>query len=114
MRKNIDANWTQYWPEPPFPAFPSGHSTQGAAMATVLTNMYGDNFSFIDDTHKGLFLPPYTTTLNTRSFTSIWASAEECAYSRFLGGIHTQQDNDTGIAEGIKIGGNINKLAWKK
>jgi hypothetical protein len=114
VRKNIDAAWYQYWPEPPFPAYPSGHSTQGAAMATVLTDMFGDNFGFIDNTHNGLFLPPYTTTLTTRSFNSIWASAQECAYSRFLGGIHTQQDNDTGIAEGTKIGGNINKLAWVK
>jgi hypothetical protein len=114
VRKNIDANWTQYWPEPPFPAFPSGHSTQGAAMATVLTDLYGDNFSFTDNTHMGLFLPPYTTALTTRTFTNIWASAEECAYSRFLGGIHTQQDNDTGIAEGTKIGANINNLVWKK
>jgi hypothetical protein len=114
VRKNIDATWTQYWPEPPFPAYPSGHSTQGAAMATVLTDMYGDNFSFTDNTHMGLFLPPYTTTLTTRNYNSIWASAEECAYSRFLGGIHTQQDNDTGMVEGTKIGGNINNLDWVK
>src|SRR5215217_5937949 len=46
VRANINPAWTQYWPEPPFPAFPSGHSTQSAAAAIVLAGMYGDNFSF--------------------------------------------------------------------
>ncbi len=114
VRKNIDRDWVQYWPEPPFPAFPSGHSTQAAAMATVLTNAFGNNFSFVDNTHQGLFLFPYTDYLTTRTFNSFWQSAEECAYSRFLGGIHTQQDNEKGIAQGTIIGENINNLHWNK
>ena len=114
VRKNIDPDWVQYWPEPPFPSFPSGHSTQGAAMAAVLTSAFGNNFSFVDNTHQGLFLFPYTAYLTTRSFNSFWQSAEECAYSRFLGGIHTQQDNEKGMAQGTLIGENINNLHWNK
>lgn len=111
---NIDPTWIPYWPEPPFPAFPSGHSTQSAATATVLADLYGDNFSFTDNTNDGLLLPPFDQPLKPRSFTSFWATAEEAAYSRILGGIHTQQDNEVGLGEGKKIGQNINALGWKK
>jgi hypothetical protein len=116
VRATIDANWRQYWPEPPFPAFPSGHSTQGAAAATVLADVFGNNFSFIDNSHTGESRTvPAPVQLNfTRNFTSFWAMAEECAYSRFLGGIHTNQDNQVGLDQGKLIGQNVNKLNWRK
>jgi hypothetical protein len=118
VTKYIDSEWSQFWPEPPFPAFPSGHSIQSAAAATVLTNLYGDSFSFTDDAHKGHRRYDDLRFLNlkypARAFESFWDAANECAYSRFLGGIHTQQDNDVGTAEGIRIGNNINALSWRK
>jgi hypothetical protein len=40
--------------------------------------------------------------------------AVECAYSRFLGGIDTTQDNQVGLDEGKLIGQNVNKLNWRK
>ena len=43
--QHIDQRWESFWPDPPFPAFPSGHAIQAAAAATVLTDLYGDNFS---------------------------------------------------------------------
>ncbi len=116
VRANIDATWTQYWPEPPFPAFPSGHSTQGAAAAIVLTDVFGDNFSFTDNSHTGESRSvPVGVQLNfIRSFNNFWDMAVECAYSRFLGGIHTTQDNQVGLDEGKLIGQNVNKLNWRK
>lgn len=111
----IDASWVQFWPEPPFPAFTSGHATQGSAAATILTALYGDNFKFTDNTYEGR---PKNTLRNVeyknRSFNSFQEFAEECAYSRLLGGIHTRQDNEVGMAEGRKIAANVNALFWKK
>ncbi|MEZ0486798.1 vanadium-dependent haloperoxidase [Fibrella aquatica] len=115
VRANIDPNWTQFWPEPPFPAFYSGHSVQSAATATVLADLYGARFLFVDNTHEGRprdsfrgidYLP--------RSFSSFWATAEEAALSRFYGGIHTEQDNQIGLAEGKKVGQHINALSWQR
>jgi hypothetical protein len=118
VRSYIDSDWVQFWPEPPFPAFPSGHSTQAAASATVLTSLFGEPFSFTDDSHKGhrryddlRFLD---LTYPSRSFNSFWDAARECAYSRFLGGIHTQQDNEKGMEQGRVIGENVNALRWIK
>ena len=115
VRANINIAWTPYWPEPPFPAFPSGHSTQGAATAVVLTDMYGATVKFVDDSHVGRAKDVIRNVeFKARSFNSFWETAEESAWSRFLGGIHTQQDNETGLAEGKKIGANVNGLKWKK
>jgi hypothetical protein len=111
---NIDTLWDLYWPEPPFPAFYSGHAGQASAAATVLTDLYGENFKFTDDSHIGR--PKDTERLieyKARSFTSFRAAAEESANSRLYGGIHTRQDNEVGLAEGQKVGSNINSLSWK-
>ena len=118
IKKYVDSNWVQFWPEPPFPAFPSGHSIQSAAAATVLTDLFGEPFSFTDDSHEGYRRYDDVRFLDlrypARNFSSIWEAANECAYSRFLGGIHTQQDNDVGQQEGRKVGNNINALHWTK
>lgn len=114
----IDSLWVQFWPEPPFPAFPSGHSIQSAAAATVLTDLFGEPFSFTDDSNAGhrRYDDVRFSELRypARRFSSIWEAANECAYSRFLGGIHTQQDNEVGQREGRKVGENINALQWSR
>ena len=118
VRANIDSTWVQFWPEPPFPAFPSGHSIQSAAAATVLTNVFGDNFAFKDHSlegHRRYDFPGFDgLRYQARSFKSFNEAADECAYSRFLGGIHTQQDNETGTSMGKIVGQNVVSLKWKK
>jgi PAP2 superfamily len=115
INAHIDAAHIMFWPEPPFPAFMSGHATQGGAAAIVLSDLYGFTFKFTDNTHEGR---PINTLRNveykSRSFNSFWEAAEETAYSRFLGGIHANYDNAVGLAEGRKIGQNINALNWRK
>ncbi len=115
IRSTIDGSFMQFFPEPPFPAFYSGHSVQSGAMATVLTALYGTDFKFVDNSHEGRGMDSQLQVLyKNRTYSSFWEAAEEAAYSRFLGGIHTRHDNDTGLAEGRKIGQNVNALKWKK
>lgn len=114
IRTYIQKDWQPFWPEPPFPAFPSGHSTQAAAAATVLADLYGSRFAFTDSTHCGRRPELAGLTYEPRQFPTFWASAVECANSRFYGGIHTDEDNRVGLAEGKKIGRNVNALAWRK
>jgi len=103
INAQISTGWLPFWPEPPFPAFSSGHATQSAAAAEVLTDLYGHAFAFIDNSHAGR---PKDELRNvrfvSRSFNSFWEAAEESAYSRLLGGVHTRQDNETGLREGKK------------
>ena len=115
VRAMVDPAWEPFWPEPPFPAFYSGHSVQAAAATTVLEDLYGTSFRLVDTSHLGR---PRDELRNidykTRTYENFQAIADEAALSRFLGGIHTQQDNETGLAEGRKIGLIINHLIWKK
>jgi len=112
--QHVDQRWESFWPDPPFPAFPSGHAIQAAAAATVLTDLYGDNFSFTDSAHVGRPRDEIRNTdFKARNFNSFWQAAEETAMSRFYGGIHTPQDNARGLEKGRIIGNNVNQLHWK-
>ena len=112
--QHIDQRWESFWPDPPFPAFPSGHAIQAAAAATVLTDLYGDNFGFTDSAHVGRPRDEIRNTdFKARKFNSFWQAAEETAMSRFYGGIHTPQDNARGLEKGKIIGNNVNQLRWK-
>ncbi|MEM7658434.1 MAG: vanadium-dependent haloperoxidase [Bacteroidota bacterium] len=111
----IDQSWESFWPDPPFPAFPSGHAIQAAASATVLTDLFGESFSFIDSAHVGRERDELRDTdFVERPFESFWDFAIETADSRFYGGIHTPQDNVVGLEEGKKIAERVNQLNWRK
>ena len=113
--KYIDEEWESFWPDPPFPAFPSGHAIQAAAAATVLEDSFGKQFHFIDKAHEGRKRDDVRDTdFVSREFNSFWEAAEETADSRFYGGIHTPQDNNVGLEEGVKIAQNIIELDWTK
>ncbi len=114
VTEHIDPMWESFWPDPPFPAFPSGHAIQAAATATVLTELYGNTFAFTDDTHKGRKRDGLRNTdFKPRHYNSFWEVANETADSRFYGGIHTHVDNNAGLEKGKEIGENINHLNWK-
>ncbi|WP_220275328.1 vanadium-dependent haloperoxidase [Emticicia sp. BO119] len=111
---NIATLWDLYWPEPPFPAFYSGHAAQAAAAATVLANIYGTRFQLTDDSHVGRPMDTERVVeYKARKFNSFWQVAIETADSRMYGGIHTCHDNEVGLKEGTKIGNNVNALSWQ-
>jgi hypothetical protein len=115
ISKNIDERWQSFWPDPPFPAFPSGHATQAAATATVMIDLFGPEMTIVDSAHWGRTRDELRNVdFKPRTFTSFWQIAEETANSRFYGGIHCPMDNEVGLAEGSKMGKNVNQLKWKK
>jgi hypothetical protein len=111
---NIATLWDLYWPEPPFPAFYSGHAAQAAATATVLADIYGNRFNLVDDSHVGRPMDTERVVeYKARKFSSFWQVAIETADARMYGGIHTCHDNEVGLKEGTKIGNNVNALSWQ-
>lgn len=97
IRRVIDAKWEPLLITPPFPEYPSGHSTQSGAAATVLAALFGDTFAFRDATHERDNLVP-------RAFSSFWAAAEEAAISRLYGGIHFRAACERGLEQGRCVG----------
>ena len=111
----IDQKWESFWPDPPFPSFPSGHAIQASAAATALLRTFDNNIIIIDSTHVGRERDHVRNVeFNARSYNSIWDIAKETANSRFYGGIHTDQDNKVGLEQGEIIAKNIINLNWKK
>jgi hypothetical protein len=111
----IDEKWESFWPDPPFPSFPSGHAIQASAAATALLNTFDNNNIIIDSAHVGRERDHVRNIeFNARSYNSIWDIAKETANSRFYGGIHTTQDNKVGLEQGEIIAKNIINLNWKK
>jgi membrane-associated phospholipid phosphatase len=99
IRRVIDSTWEPLIPTPPFPEYPSGHSTVSAAAATVLAGMLGDG-AFDDST--GL-----TIGNAVRRFDSFTGAAREAGLSRIYGGIHFPYGNLGGRALGECIGAKV-------
>jgi hypothetical protein len=97
INESIDRKWQPLLQTPPFPEYPSGHSTITRAAATVLTHLYGDNFAF-QDTSDMKYIGM------KRNFKSFIHAADEASISRFYGGIHYRKSVDDGAMEGQKVG----------
>ena len=97
INQYIDENWKPVLQTPPFPEYSSGHSVVSGAASTVLTEIFGDDFSFDDDTEVPYGLP-------IRSFESFNQAAQEAAISRMYGGIHYRAAIDVGLQQGINVG----------
>jgi hypothetical protein len=95
---------------PPFPAYPSGHATFGAATFEVLRDKFGDiPFTFVSEEYDGHGVDPFGTSrpLVPVRFGSLTAAQIENGVSRVYNGVHWQYDNSEGQALGVKIGQRI-------
>jgi hypothetical protein len=97
-----DPLWESLIITPPFPEYPSGHSTFSGAAATVLTQWFGEGFAFSAESDN---LPLQFGIPNvTRSFPSFEAAAKEASMSRVYGGIHYRFGSEDGLTMGNAIG----------
>ncbi len=97
INQHIDENWQPVLQTPPFPEYTSGHSVVSGAAAIALTDIFGDNFAFDDDTEVAYGLP-------IRSFDSFNSAADEAAISRMYGGIHYRMAIEVGVTQGRELG----------
>lgn len=93
IKRVIDPKWEPILNTPPFPEYPSGHSTVSGAMDAVLTAFFGDNYSFEDRTGS-------PDGRNPRTFKSFHEAAEEAGISRMYGGIHFRAAIVDGLEQG--------------
>jgi hypothetical protein len=92
-----DPDWMPLLPTPPFPEYPSGHTTNAGASAGVLLAFFGDGynpFSLTDNTAN----PPIT-----RSFSSIGQAMEEVNNARVWVGFHYRHSDMVGEQVGRQI-----------
>jgi hypothetical protein len=104
----IDDTWQPYIQTPPFPSYTSGHATNSAAAAEVMTHWFGDNLSFTDTSLLEF-------GIKNREIKTFRGAAAEAAMSRLYGGIHYRFDNENGAIAGKKLGELIvSRLKLKK
>ena len=97
IRRTMDKTWESTMITPPFPEYPSGHSTQSSAAALVLTDMFGANFAFEDATHV-------RDGIKARKYPNFTAAADEAGMSRLYGGIHFRAAIEEGLKQGECVG----------
>ena len=108
INKYIDDSWTSILQTPPFPEYTSGHSVVSGAAAVALTDIFGPDFAFEDDTEVEYGLP-------MRKFNSFLEASEEAAQSRLYGGIHYRSAIEIGLDQGQNLGNYVvSKLQMKK
>ena len=102
INQHIDEDWIPILQTPPFPEYSSGHSVVSGAASTALTDIFGADFSFDDDTEVAFGLP-------IRSYKSFAIAADEAAISRMYGGIHYRAAVELGVTQGRDLGGFVVK-----
>ena len=106
IRAQIDPAFTPILITPPFPEYPSGHSTLSGASAEILSALFGSDLPFTDTTHEDDGLP-------ARAFTGFWEAAEEAGISRLYGGIHFPAAIHRGLDQGRCVAGWTNALVTR-
>jgi hypothetical protein len=107
IRRTMDPKWNTLLITPPFPEYPSGHSSQSGAAEVVMASLFGESFAFVDATHERDGIKP-------RKFASFRAAAEEAAISRLYGGIHFRAAIERGLEQGRCIGKHAAALKTKR
>lgn len=97
INEQIDPEWLPLLQTPPFPEYTSGHSVASGATGVILTDLFGDQFSFVDNTEVEF-------GLQTRSYTSFEQAVQEASISRLYGGIHFMPAIKNGVTQGKAIG----------
>jgi hypothetical protein len=96
INRNIDGGWKPFIETPPFPEYPSGHSTVSSASAALLTELFGTQFKFVDSSELAF-------EMNARKFNSFVEAAREAGESRIYGGIHFRSACEQGFNLGKSI-----------
>lgn len=111
IKQNIDPSFATVIGTPPFPAYTSGHATEAGAASRVLTRLFTNgsgDYPFTDRTQIQF-------GFSVRNFANFNDMAEECANSRFFGGIHYREDNTRGLQMGRGIGDNVaTSIEWPR
>jgi hypothetical protein len=100
VQRVFDKDYTTVIPTPPFPEYPSGHSTQSAAAVQVLVALLGDTISFADSTQVDIGQAP-------RMYANFTAALDEVARSRIYAGVHYVPAVVDGVTQGRCIGDRV-------
>jgi len=106
IRLVVDPAWLPLIGTPPHPEYPAAHALVTGAFMRTLSGLFGDHYSFTDNTYGAKFGGP-------RSYSSFDAAAAECGQARYYGGIHQLPSIATGLKYGRQIGDMVNSISLR-
>lgn len=92
--------WNPLINTPSHPEYPAAHATISMAAATILTRIFGDTMSIVDNTYE-------YRGFKSRSYQNFTEAAREAGMSRLYGGIHYLPSIEAGFIQGRKIAENV-------
>jgi membrane-associated phospholipid phosphatase len=98
IRAGGDSEWLSYLPTPPVPDYPSTHTVEGAAAATVMARFFNTDFISFSMTSG----PPLSG--HHPQILELLGSSARKGASRILCGIHFSTAVNAGYVQGERIG----------
>lgn len=103
INRHFSKNWRSHLPSPSHPSYPSGHSTCGAAVTTILAHLYSNEFTLTDLSHQN----KNELKIQPRTYQSFQEMSLENSVSRMLLGVHFRIDCEEGRRIGHLVGQSI-------
>lgn len=110
IKENLDPDFEPYMYAFQSPEYTSEQAVIASAAASILTDVYGDNYAFTDNCHED------RTEFNgePRSYNSFESAALEAAESRIYAGANFRQSTVEGLRMGERVAQQVHhNLKWK-
>jgi hypothetical protein len=106
IQKVIQPGWLPYITTPPHPEYPAAHAALTGSVMQATARVLGETFPVTDRIYEFRSYP-------ARTYTSLFAVAEEAGISRLYGGIHYRPSIVAGLELAKKIGNNVGDIKLK-
>ncbi|MGL6268277.1 MAG: vanadium-dependent haloperoxidase [Chitinophagaceae bacterium] len=103
IQKVIKSGWLPFIPTPPHPEYPAAHAALTGSVMQATARVLGETFPVTDKVYEFRSYP-------ARTYTSLFAAAEEAGISRLYGGIHYRKSIEAGLTLAKIIGNNVGDL----
>lgn len=110
IKANIDPTYLPTLSTPPYPEYTALNAVQSAAMAQILSDLFGIVHTFVDKAN----VSRTDITGTERTYTSFWEAADESAISAFYAGHNFRTAVENGKKQGIQVGKNVSAMQFRK
>jgi PAP2 superfamily len=100
-------DWLPFIVTPPHPEYPAAHSGVTGSVMQAVAQVIGENVPVTDATYEFRGFP-------ARTFSNLFAAAEEAGISRLYGGIHYTVSINAGLDLAKVVGNNVGNLSLRQ